>query len=186
MYNAKRLTAFAGAAAIALGSQAAPLLVDMSTGASPAQTGWETISGTGSPSGTFSGYTELASGDITVSLANISFDRLYKNGFTGPADDFPGTDLDSMYSDLLFRNNSSATVDVTISGLQAGTYTLTTHHLIATSNPGTFDIDVTDATGTVTLGPFDQGTGSTTTFDPTVVSFDVVSNGTDAIVLNYR
>lgn len=183
MMTTKHLAILAGTAALTLGSQAAPLLIDMSTGATPAQTGWETISGTGSPSGTFSGYTDLSTGDVTVSLSNISFDRLYKNGFSGAADDFPGTDLDSMYSDLLFRNNASADIDITISGLQAGTYTITSHHLNAPNTPSQFDIIATDSTGTSTVGNFAMGLGNTSSFNPTVVSFDVVSDGINSITV---
>jgi len=160
--------------------QAAPLQVDFSTVAT-GQTGWETINGTGSPSGTFSGYTDLAADDITVSLSNIAFNRRYDNG--GVNDDFPGTDLDAMYGDLLFRNNANATVDVTISGLLAGTFQITTHHLVGPTTPTQFDLNVTDATGTNTLGNFAMGLGSTSTFNPTVLTFEVESNGTDPIVL---
>jgi hypothetical protein len=144
------------------------------------QAGWETINGTGGPSGTFSGYTDLAAGDITVSLANIAYNRTYANGSTA---DFPGTDLDAMYNDLLFRNNDSATVDVTISGLQADTYRITTHHLNAPNTPTQFDLIKTDSTGTSTVGNYAMGLGNASTFNPTVVSFEVESNGADPIVL---
>jgi hypothetical protein len=188
-----RLVALGAALALlASGVQAATLQVDMSTGAGlAAQAGWESISGTGAPSGTFSGYTDLAAGNITVSLSNISYDRLYRNGFTDATpDDFPGTDLDEMYGDLLFRNNASAPIDITISGLKAGTYQVTTHHLHAGGavTPSEFDLDVQDAdspafgqsVGNFTMG---LGLGGSTTFDPTVVMFNVESNGTDPIIL---
>ena len=159
------------------------LQIDFSTGAGT-QAGWEALGGTGSPSGVFSGYTDLAAGDITVNMANISFDRLYKNGFTGAADDFPGTDLDAMYSDLLFRNSDTATVDISISGLAAGTFRITTHHLNAPNTPTQFDLLVTDAVGTATdIGDYAMGLGNTSSFGPTVITFDVVSNGTNPIVL---
>ena len=151
------------------------------------QSGWETISGTGSPSGTFSGYTELAGAgnDVTISLANIAYDRRYDNG--GANDDLPGTALDAMYGDLLFRNNGSATVDVSISGLLAGTYQITTHHLIDSPGPGAFDLLVTDANGTAQdFGNFVMGDGKVTapaTFNPSVITFNVVSNGTDDIII---
>ena len=169
------------------GITAAPgvLLVDFSNGAG-APAGWEVVGGTGSPSGIFSGYDDLAGvgNDITVSLANISFDRLYKNGFTGTADDFPGSDLDEMYSDLLFRNNDSATVDVSIVGLQAGIYQITTHHLNAPNTPTQFDLLVTDANNAgADIGDYAMGLGNTSSFNPTVITFNVESNGTDDIVL---
>ena len=159
--------------------------LDFSTGAGT-QAGWESIGGTGSPSKAFSGYTGLSDGNITVNLANIAFDRLYKNGFTGPADDFPGTDLDAMYSDLLFRNNDLATVDVTIGGLKAGTYQITTHHLNAPNTPSVFDFLVQDADSpsfAQFAGNFAMGLGNTSSFNPTIVTFEVVSNGTDPIIL---
>ena len=163
-------------------AQGGPLKVDFSTAAGT-QAGWEAIGGTGSPSGTFSGYTDLAAGDITVSLANIGFDRLYKNGTSGPADNFPETDLDAMYSDLLFRNNDAATVDVTISGLMAGTYQITTHHLNAPNTPTQFDFIITDDNGTTTIGNYAMGLGNTSSFNPTVITVLVESNGTDDIVI---
>lgn len=178
----------ASTAAIALGAHGAPFQLDFSTGAG-GQSGWETIGGTGSPSESFSGYTTLAAGDITVSLSNVTFDRLYKNGFSGPADDFPGTDLDAMYSDLLFQNsdNANALLTVTITGLKAGTYQITTHHLHAGGDvtPSEFDLIRTDSTGTSTVGNFAMGVGlgGSSTFTPTVVTFEVESNGTDAIIL---
>jgi hypothetical protein len=185
MFIKQILAALATSAVIATGADAAPLQIDFSTVAG-GQSGWETINGTGSPSGTFSGYSSLGAGNITVSLSNIEFNRLYKNGTSGPFDDFPGTDLDAMYGDLLFRNDNGATVDVTISGLQAGTFQITTHHLIATPNPGDFDLFVQDADNPgfgQFVGNFDQGTGSTTTFNPNVITFDVFSNGVDDIIL---
>lgn len=178
-------------------TQAASILnVDFSRGAGLApQAGWESISGIGSPSGTFSGYTGLSAGNITVTVSGVEFDRLYRNGFTAnPADDLPGTDLDEMYGDLLFRNESPTsdpstwgTVDVTISGLLAGTYVFTTYHLINTPNPGDFDISVQDANGLRTIGNFEQGTGRVAplpaSFDPTIITFLAESNGTDNIVI---
>lgn len=146
------------------------------------QAGWETINGTGSPSGSYSGYTELTgASNLTVDLANIAFNRTYRNG--GSGDDFPGTDLDAMYSDLLFRNNDAATVDVTIGGLLAGTYQITTYHLNAPNTPTQFDFIKTDSTGTSNTGNFAMGLGNTSTFAPTVITTSVVSNGTDDIVL---
>lgn len=165
-------------------AHAATLQIDFSTVAG-SQAGWETLGGTGSPSGSFSGYTGLSAGNITVSLANIGFDRQYNNSASNTID-FPGTDLDEMYSDLLFRNNTSATVDVTIAGLLAGTYQITTHHLIASPNPSKFDLRVQDADNAAFgqfVGNFTTGTGDASSFNPTVITFDVVSNGTDDIIL---
>ena len=165
----------------------AALLVDFSADAGT-QTGWESLGGTadGTPkSGTYSGYTDLAAGDITVTLTDLEFNRGYNNG-TGAGTDFTGTDLDAMYADILFRNDAGQTIDIIISGLDAGTFQFTTHHLIASPSPGTFDFIVTDSTGTSTLGNYAMGTGSvgaSPTFNPTVITFQVVSNGVDDIVL---
>jgi len=166
-------------------AQGDPLQIDFSTGGGT-QAGWEAINGTGSPSGTFSGYTDLATGDITVSLSNIEFNRLYRNGFTGATEDFPETDLDAMYSDLLFRNDDAETVDVTIAGLQAGTYQITSYHLNAPNTPSVFDYKVQDADSPSFgqfVGNFPMGLGNATSFDPTVVNFEVESNGSDDIIL---
>jgi len=190
MFNAKQLTALAGTAALALGTQAAQLQIDFSADAGT-QAGWEGLGGTGDgnpKSGTFSGYTDLAAGDITVTLTGLEFNRGYDNG-TGAGTDFPGTDLDALYSDLLFRNDNGQTVNVTISGLKAGTYQITTHHLIATPTPGAFDLNVQDADSPAFgqfVGNFALGTGKgdpSGSFNPNVITFDVVSNGTDDIIL---
>lgn len=185
MFSKQTLTALAGSAVIAIGAQAAPLQIDLGEDVAP-PTGWEGLGGTPdatSKSGTFSGYTDLASGNITVSLTDLEFNRGFGNG--GGAD-FPGTDLDGMYSDLLFRNDDTKTIDITISGLKAGTFQVTTHHLIESPSPGSFDVNSTDSTGTSTVGNFTMGTGSggaSPTFNPTVVTFDVVSDGVNDIVL---
>ena len=47
-----------------------------------------------------------------------------------------------MYADILARNTAGGTINLTISGLKAGTFQVTTHHLINTPNPGTFALDV--------------------------------------------
>ena len=182
-----KTTLFLPAFAVFSGSAMAATVfqLDFSTGAGT-QAGWEAIGGTGSPSGAFSGYTGLADGNITVSLANVGFDRLYKNGFTGAADDFPGTDLDAMYSDLLFRNSAGTPIDITIGGLKAGTYQFTTHHMNAPNTPSEFDLRVQDANSPSFgqfVGNFAMGLGNTSSFNPTVVRFEVVSNGTDNIIL---
>lgn len=183
-------------AVLAFGTQAAPLQIDFGADSGTA-TGWEALGGTADPSsnpapntntetGTFSGYTDLAGAgnDITVTATGVVFSRRSNNG--GANTDFPGTDLDAMYNDMLFRNNNGDTVDVTISGLLAGTYQITTHHLIDTSSPGTFVLAVQDADSPgfgQSVGTFTQGTGNASAFAPNVIVFDVVSNGTDDIVL---
>jgi hypothetical protein len=186
MFSKQTLTALASSTVITLGAQAAPLQIDLGEDVAP-PTGWEGLGGAGdgpSKSGTFSGYTDLASGDITVSLTDLEFSRGINNGSS--LIDFPGTDLDGMYSDLLFRNDDNQTIDITISGLKAGTFQITTHHMITSPSPGSFDLNRTDSTGTSTVGNFTMGTGSggtTPTFNPTVVTFDVVSDGINDIVL---
>jgi len=153
------------------------------------QSGWEGLGGTAdgtSKSGAFSGYTDLSAGDVTVSLTGLEFNRGYDNG-TGAVTDFPEPDLDAMYADMLFRNDNASTVNITISGLKAGKFQITTHHLIRTPGPGTFILDVQDADSPSfgqSVGTFTQGTGvNGVSFNPNVITFDVVSNGTDNIVV---
>lgn len=191
MITTKHLVALIGTAALTTaGTQAAPLLIDMSTVAG-AQVGWETI-GAGAPitnpgnqTGVFSGYTDLSAGNVTVTVSNLEFNRRYDNG--GANDDFPGTTLDAMYGDLLFRNDGGSTVDVTIAGLKAGTYQITTHHLIQDVTPQTkFDLLVQDADSPAFSqdeGNFEMGRGGTSSFLPTVITFNVESNGTDDVIL---
>lgn len=181
-----RLAAFGIAILMLVTTAQASLLVDFSTLAS-GQSGWETINGTGSPNGTFSGYDSLAGAgnDITVTASNIAFNRRYDN--SGVNDDIPGTTLDAMYGDILFRNNDSATVDVTISGLLAGTFEITTYHLIDSPSPGQFNLIKTDDNGTTTVGNFTMGSyiapPNLSPFNPTIITFSVTSNGIDDIVL---
>lgn len=165
------------------------LQVDFSTQAGT-QAGWESLGGTatGTLNGSFSGYTGLSDGNVTMSVTNIQFNRLYRNGTNQPADDFPGTDLDAMYSDLVFRNNDTGgPIDITITGLRAGRYQITTHHLNAPNTPSRFDLDVQDADspafGQSAAADVPMGLGNTTTFNPTVITFDVMSNGIDPIIL---
>ncbi len=72
-------------------------------------------------------------------------------------------------------------------GLKAGTYTITTHHLNATNTPSRFDLDVQDADSPAfsqsAAADIPMGLGSATSFNPTVITFEVVSNGTDPIIL---
>jgi hypothetical protein len=180
------LAVFSGTAMAASGFQ-----LDFANASTTAQPGWQTLGGTGSPSGSFPGFTGLSDGNITVSLTNISFDRLYKNGSTGSPDDFPGTTLDNMYSDLLFRNVTGTPITITVGGLKAGTYTFTTHHLNAVNTPSEFDLRVQDADSPAFgqfVGNFAMGLGlgaplTPASFNPTVISFDAVSNGNDPIIL---
>ena len=168
-------------------AQASSLLqIDFSSDAGT-QSGWEGLGGTAdatSANGMFSGYTGLAAGNITVNVTGLEFNRRHDN--TSFDTNFPTTTLDDMYGDMLFRNDNSTTVDITISGLLAGTYQITTHHLINTPSPGDFDIDVQDADSpsfSQSLGNFAQGTGNASSFDPNVIVFNVVSNGSDDIIL---
>jgi len=193
MYKSQSFGLLATGTAVSLfafSSQAAPLQIDFSSDAGT-QAGWEALGGTAdgsSKNGTYSGYTDLAVGNITVTLTGLEFNRGYNNG-TGAGTDFVGTDLDALYSDLLFRNDNGATVNVTIAGLKAGTYEITTHHLIATPNPGDFDLNVQDADSPAfgqSVGNFVQGTGvggGSGSFNPNVITFEVESNGMDNIVL---
>ena len=188
MISTQRLLALGAAAAlIPAGAQASPLQIDFSADAGT-QAGWEGLGGTAdasSKNGTFTGYTELAAGNITVALTGLEFNRTFTNGGSGV--DFPGTDLDAMYGDMLFRNDNSTTVNVTITGLLAGTYTMTVHSLINTPNPGKFDLNVQDADSPLfsqsVVDDEVQGTGTASTFNPNVIEFEVVSNGTDPVIL---
>ncbi|MFK7910125.1 MAG: PEP-CTERM sorting domain-containing protein [Akkermansiaceae bacterium] len=168
-------------------AQGAALQIDFSADAGT-QAGWEGLGGTAdatTASGIFSGYTDLAAGNITVSLSGLEFNRLSDNG-GATVTDFPGTTLDAMYNDMLFRNDDSQTVNVNISGLLAGTYQITTHHLLSSPNPGDFDLNVQDADSASFgqfVGNFAQGTGNASSFNPNVITFEVVSNGTDDIIL---
>lgn len=178
-----------GFLALATASQGASLLqIDFSTVAG-AQAGWETV-GAGAPltnpgnqSGSFSGYTDLSNGNVGVTISGIAYNRRYDNG--GANDDIAGTDLDAMYGDMLLRNDGNATVDITITGLKAGTFRITTYHLQQPNTPSEFDFIKTDSNGTATVGNFAMGSGglSPTPFNPTIIIFNVVSNGTDSIVL---
>jgi hypothetical protein len=186
MFTKQTLSALAGSTVIAIGAQAAPLLVDFGEDAGT-QAGWEGLGGTAdgpSKAGVFSGYSDLSTGNITVTLTGLEFNRRSNNG--GSNTDFPGTTLDAMYNDMLFRNDGSTTVNVTIANLKAGTYQITTHHLVNTPEPGKFILDVQDADSPAfgqSVGTFDQGTGDGSSFDPNVITFNVVSNGSDDIIL---
>jgi VCBS repeat-containing protein/autotransporter-associated beta strand protein len=117
----------------------------------PTQAGWESFSKSGdanNKSVSYSGYTGLASGDITITTSGVEFTRNYDNGGSA-APDFPGTDFDNLYNDLILRNDLDNPLDITISGLAAGTYQITTHHHLfanADSDVSEFDLLVQDAT----------------------------------------
>lgn len=194
MFTTKHFVALIGTAALtATGAHAAPLLIDFNRngGAAVTQTDWESYSQpAGSTSETYTGFTELAIGDITISATGIAFERFFDNG-TGVITS-PGVVLGDMYRDLIFRNNASDEVEITVAGLKAGTYIFTTHHLNANNTPTQFDLNVQDAdspalgqfVGNFAMGTAGAGAGGTSVpFNPTVVSFEVVSNGTDDIIL---
>ncbi len=154
---------------------------------------WETINGTGTPTGTYSGYTDFSAGDLTVSASNIVFNRNFNNS-SGTAD-FPGTSLDNMYVDMLFRNDITQDIDITIEGLKAGTYNITTHHMTGASLGVTvpaFNLLVTDSgsagfsqnEGNFSMGISGAGgVAAYADFAPTVVTFEVTSNGTDDVIV---
>lgn len=161
---------------------------------SPTQTGWEAFTETAdanNKSASYSGYTDLASGDITITTSGVQFTRNYDNTNTA-APDFPGTDLDRVYNDLILRNSTAATLNVSIAGLKAGTYQITTYHLvqaISSDRTAEFDLHVQDADSpsfSQWVGNFSMGKAHTTTgpiFAPTAPTFTVTSNGTDPIIL---
>ena len=193
--NCTALTAALAAGSVlsysARGSTLFQLDFDNSSPAAPGntQTGWEAFSDGGdanNKSESYSGYTGLASGDITITTSGVSFTRNHNNG-GGAAPDFPGTDLDRVYNDLILRNDVGNPLDITIEGLLAGTYQITTHHLVSageTATTATFDLLVQDADSAA----FSQDVGNfsmSRSFDgPTTLPvFNVTSNGTDPIVL---
>ena len=181
-------------------AQGAALLIDFDNNGPAApgntQAGWEAFSDSGdgaasNKSVNYSGYTDLASGNITVTTTGVTHTRNYNNG-GGTAPNFPGGDLDRVYNDMILSNTLNP-FNVAIAGLAAGTFQITTHHLAqgsvaaTTSNKSSFDILVTDADSAAFSqdeGNFLMGAGSTTTFfAPTVHVFEVTSNGTDAVIL---
>lgn len=175
-------------AVLSASAHGATLQIDFSTVAG-AQGGWETIgagaalSNPGNQMGVFSGYADLSAGNVTVTVSNLEFNRRYDNG--NDNDDIFGTALDAMYGDMLLRNDGAATVDLTISGLKAGTFQITTYHLQQPNTPSRFDLIVTDGGGTNTVGNYAMGSGGLdpTAFKPTIITFNVVSNGTNDVIL---
>ena len=155
--------------------------------ADPTQAGWEAFSDTGdanNKSVSYSGYTDLATSDITITTSGVEFTRNYNNG-GGAAPDFPGTDLDKVANDLILRNDTGSPLDITIEGLSAGVFQITTHHLVGSDGPATseFDLLVQDADSSdfaQTVGNFAMGKSSEGLTSP---DFLVTSNGVDPVVL---
>lgn len=184
-------------AVFAHSAQAASLLIDFNRNGAGAvtQTGWQSYSQpTGNTSQIYSGFTDLSTtGNLTISVTGIAFERFYNNSGTTPDSTnvigSTGAVLTDMYRDLIFRNNTSDEVEITVTGLKAGTYTFTTHHLYNSGDPSQFNLNVQDADSSAfsqVVGSYTMGTASTVStvpFNPTVISFDVVSNGTDPITL---
>jgi hypothetical protein len=118
--------------------------------------GWESF---GALNGTnnFSGYTGLASGDITIATSGTEFLRS-DNSVVGSASN-------AMLNDLHLANNVPGGpytdhMVVTVSGLAPGTYLLTTYHIIPTTNSinfPEFDFQIEDSNST---GAFDRTVGS--------------------------
>jgi len=177
---------------IATAAQAAVFQLDFDNSmTNPTQSGWEAFTDTSDPNNksvNYSGYPDLATGDITIATSGVLYTRAYDNSST--VDDFPGTTLDALYSDLILRNNTSGTLDISIAGLTTGDYRITTHHLISANNladVSAFDLLVQDADSAAfsqVVGNYEMGRGvDGSYFAPTIVTFDVTSNGTDPIVV---
>lgn len=154
------------------------------------QTGWETfsetINDTNNKTVAYSGYTGLSDGNISVTTTGVSFTRNINNGST--LTNFPGTDQDNLYNDLILRN-AAGNIDITVAGLKAGTYTFTTHHLVqgaSLAGANDFDLLVQDADSasfSQNEGNFLMGKGDATFYSPTAVVFNVTSNGTDPVIV---
>lgn len=186
--------AFLTSVIAAQGTDRFQLDFDQSVPAPPdnTQSGWEAFSDTAeanNKSVSYSGYTDLASGDITITTSGVQFTRNYNNA-DNAAPDFPETDLDRVYNDLILRD-TAGTLDITVEGLNAGTYQFTTHHLtqgIESSVPSTFSLSVQDADSPAfgqDVGTFSMGKGNNAPlyFAPTVAVFDVTSNGVDPVIV---
>jgi hypothetical protein len=151
------------------------------------QSGWEAFSSTTDPNNkteTYSGYDDLAGVGNSVSVASAGIEYSRDAGVPNPT-----SGLDDMYRDLIFRNDDTVSITLTISGLLAGDYNIRTYHHVENagggSNRTSFDIAVQDAdspafgqfVGNVTMGgegtPVDSGL------------FTVNSNGSDDIVLRF-
>jgi hypothetical protein len=196
MIDAKYLVACVGTAALFVGQaiQAATFQLDFDNndGTAATEAGWETFSESGdanNKSVAYGGYTDLATGDISITTTGVEFVRDYDNSGGLPPGFWPD-DLDDVYGDLILRNDGGSTLNIQIAGLKAGAYTFTTHHLssnTSTTNFTTFDLDVTDADSagfSQSVGTFRMGRANTADiYDPTVTTFDVISNGTDPITL---
>lgn len=153
------------------------------------QSGWQAfneVAETNNNTQNYSGFTGLATGNISITTSGVQFTRNTSNN--GNLTNFPGTDQDRLYNDLILRNAAGA-IDITVAGLKAGTYTFTTHHLVqggASATPNDFNLLVQDADSPAfgqNLGNFLMGKGDATFFAPTAVVFSVTSNGTDPVIV---
>ena len=193
------LPAIAGFAQFAQGTTLFQLDFDNSVPASPdnTQSGWQTFSETADANNktvNYSGFTGLALGNISITTAGVTNTRNYNNGGAA-APDFPGTGLDRLYNDMILNNGAvNTSITITIAGLMAGTYDITTHHLTeggSGSTKSTFDFHVQDADSPTfgqNVGTFEMGRGASSPlfFAPTVLNFAVTSNGTDPVLLRIR
>jgi hypothetical protein len=172
----------------AAGTKAQPLKIDFNDkDAEITQSGWVAFSSTTDPNNktlTFGGYDDLAGpgNDVSVTSAGIEYSR-----DAGAPD--PASGIDDMHRDLIFRNDATTPITLTIGGLLAGNYELRTHHHVESAGGGSlrssFTLDVQDSdspafgqtVGTITMGgegsPADSGV------------FVVTSNGTDDVVLRF-
>lgn len=153
------------------------------------QSGWEAFTKTADANNktvSYSGYSGLAAGNISITTSGVQFARNINNGGTHTA--FPGATLNEMYNDLILRN-SAGTIDITVAGLKAGTYEIRTHHLsqgpsTSTGNPFTLLVqDSNNPSFGMTVGTFNMGKGNDTHFAPLATSFTVTSNGTDPVIV---
>lgn len=153
------------------------------------QAGWQAFSDStdqNNKTEVYAGFTDLSAGNISITTTGVQFTRNTNNG--NLLTNLPGTDQDRLYNDLILRNAAGA-IDISVSGLRAGTYVFTTHHLVqggSTSSPNDFNLLVQDANSPVfgqNVGNYLMGKGQSDFFEPTALVFEVVSNGTDPVIV---
>lgn len=192
MYK-RYLTALAGSAALTCSpnAQATNLfLLDFnhrSAANHQFQSGWEQYSPTSDNANfvaNYSGYTALSDGNITIDPSNMEFARTGNQSDAAAVDTVGDGSLDLMYYDLIFRNDGNSTPQISIGGLKAGTYQIKTyHHITDNAAKVSFDLEVQDADSALfsqDVGNFTMGNDSN---GPTIVTFDVVSNGIDPVLM---
>ena len=173
-------------------AQAASLLIDFENSAGTTETGWQAFTDSGEANNKtmlFAADPAITGSNVSITTTGVEFTRNYNNGGSAPPA-FWADDLDSVYNDLILRNDGSTTLNIAIGGLVAGTFDITTYHLVSGNSGSTvtsFDLDVDDADSagfSQNVGTFSMGKANTVDFfSPTVNTFEVTSNGTDPVTL---